>query len=392
MHRSPYALLLLLALALAPHGHAQQALEDAQGDIEEATGTDTSTIDKVVDGLVGTAEGIGEGVGAAGDKIGDGFSAVSGAVGKFFRAVAAGSLAAFDAVGAAGAAAVIGLSAGAIATGQGLAGGLDWTGTSVTAAGLLAGTGAWKAVAWTGAALGSAVAAAAGLYWDLMQPLRPAIVPPTVFAGAAGAGAVATTGVGGWAGWSLLRKWGLLGPVGVAGFSRIDDHSLLEHPIRSQLFESIQSSPGIHASQLARDAGIGWGTVTHHLQKMEKARIVAARKVNNQKCYFQNGGTVGSSDMQMASAVKNDTAGAIADYVTHNPMTSQKQMADQLGISPALASFHVKKLANLGVLEKVRHGKETLLSTTDAMRRLMTSEHGPVAAASVRDATAHFSS
>jgi predicted transcriptional regulator len=59
-------------------------------------------------------------------------------------------------------------------------------------------------------------------------------------------------------------------------------------------------------------------------------------------------------------------------------MTSQKSLSSDLGISPALASFHVKKLVGLGVLDKVRSGKETLLTTTDALRRIVAGESAAV--------------
>ena len=82
--------------------------------------------------------------------------------------------------------------------------------------------------------------------------------------------------------------------------------------------------------------------------------------------------------MAIAGAVKGDTAGDISAFVMSHPMTSQKQMAQALDLSPALVSFHVKKLVNLGVLDKVRHGKETLLTTSDALRRVLAAEKSPV--------------
>jgi len=199
-------------------------------------------------------------------------------------------------------------------------------------------------------------------------------MPVVVFGSVTAVGAAGSAGAGGWAGFQALRKWGLLGSgLGVAGFSRINDTELLEHPLRASIFDVIKTQPGIHASQLARELDVGWGTITHHLDKLQKASLVTTRKVNNQKCFFEQGGEISRQDMAIASALKGDTASGIAQFVSTHPMTSQKQMAEALEISPALASFHVKKLVNLGVLDKFRHGKETLLTTSDGLRRIMAS-------------------
>jgi DNA-binding transcriptional ArsR family regulator len=240
-------------------------------------------------------------------------------------------------------------------------------------------------------ALASVLASGLLSYVGFVAGLRPEHMPVIAFGAVAVSGAAASTGVGTWAGWSALRKWGWMGSS-AAGFSRIDDSELLEHPLRSQIFQVIQSNPGIHASGLARQVGAGWGTITHHLEKLEKGHLVATRKVNNQKCFFENGGTVSRQDMAIAGAVKGDTAGTIASYVMGHPMTSQKLMAESLGISPALVSFHVKKLMNLGVLEKVRHGKETLLTTTESVRRVLAADKSAAVHLEIKDEAFQFGS
>ncbi len=304
---------------------------------------------------------IGDAVEAVGDAItatGQGVVDVGSAAGRL-------ALDAVTGLAAMAASAAVGLARGAAATGDALFATVAWLGAALGAA--LAASG--RTIAWLG---GLAWDAFLG-YWGIVAALRPAPMPAIAYTGMVATTATATSAAGGWAGWNALRKWGVLGSGlgGVAGFSRIQDSQLLEHPVRADMYGLIQHNPGIHASQLARDLDIGWGTVTHHLQKLEKGRLVAARKVRNQKCYFENGGAVPRGDMAVASAVQSDTAARIAEFVAAHPLTSQKDAADALELSPALVSFHVKKLAAYGVLEKMRHGKQVLLTTTEAMRRVM---------------------
>lgn len=395
------ALAALLALAGSAAAQSADPTQDPAQAVNETVDGSKSTLDKALDGIGDAAQGVGDaaeetgkGVGRAGSAVGHALVAAVEAVGK--AAVAAtqflGSAAVSGArlLGGVGLASSLGLAgllvAGGAAAGDALAGLGSLAGSTTAFAAVAVGSGA----AWLGGLVSSGILA----YVGFIVGLRPEGMPMAVFGTVAVTGATASAGIGSWAGWSALKKWGLAGAggLGLAGFTRIDDSELLEHPLRSQIFQVIQQNPGIHASGLARQVGAGWGTITHHLEKLEKGHLVAIRKVNNQKCFFENGGRVSRQDMAIAGAVKGDTAGDIAAFVTGHPMTSQKQMAEALGLSPALVSFHVKKLVNLGVLDKVRHGKETLLTTSDALRRVLAAESSPAAHAELKDESFQYSS
>ncbi len=309
--------------------------------------------------------------GAIGDGVVAGVSAISSTALAASEAVATAVMATTDALVSSsqlvGAAASVALSA----SGNGLA-------VAATAIGDAALTVA-DSIGSAGAFVGAQFAFLGGLYADLVGGLRPSKMPEPVFAGIVATGAAASATAAGVGIFEFVRRFGALaGLPAVGGFSRIEDDKLLNHPLRAQVFQVIQANPGIHASELARRIAVGWGTIVHHLDKLEKGELVAIRKVNNQKCFFELGGKVSRVDMAIAGAVRGDSANQIASFVQAHPMTSQKAMASELGISPALASFHVKKLVGLGVLEKARRGKQTLLTTTESLRRVLAGESGAV--------------
>lgn len=390
-------LLVALVLALA----APAAAQDDPGQAVNQTVEDAdSLLDRTLNGVQDAADGVGDGAQDVGQGAGKGASAIGEAIAAAAKAVGKAAAATAKAVGAASAATVrgvaalglvssIGLAEGLLATGDGLGTGLAAVGALAGVVAVAVGTAVGSGVGWAGRAVAGGLLA----YIGFVAGLRPEDMPVAVFGTVAVTGAAASTGLGSWAGWAALKKWGWLGSgAGLAGFTRIENDELLEHPLRSQIFQVIQSNPGIHASGLARQVGVGWGTITHHLEKLERGSLVATRKVNNQKCFFENGGRVSRQDMAIAGAVKGDTAGDIAGFVSAHPMTSQKQMAESLGLSPALVSFHVKKLVNLGVLDKVRHGKETLLTTSESLRRVLAAESSPAAHAELKDESFQFGS
>ncbi len=364
--------LAVLALLLVAPASAQDTNSTAEK-------VQNATAGSPLDGLLSAAEGAVNGVEGAvdstGDGIGKGAGALGGALTQALVAIGGGAVAATAFVAHAGAAASAALADAVMAIGPvlGAIGAGSAGGLAIAAIGLGDGF------------MFLAIGALNGVlaYAGFVQGLRPDAMPIAAFTAVTTAGAAGSVGAGGWAGMQALRKWGFLGTGlgGLAGFSRISNDELLDHPMRSQIFDVIKEHPGIHASQLAREMGVGWGTITHHLDKLQRGQMVTTRRVNNQKCFFEQGGEISRADMQIASALKGDTASSIAAFVQAQPMTSQKAMAEALDISPALASFHVKKLVNLGVLDKIRHGKETLLTTSDGLRRVMASSDPQVSAA-----------
>lgn len=371
------ALTAFLLLLAAP-AHAQDVGDTTQA-VNQTADEAGNTTSGLLDGLKGVAEGIGDAASATGEGIAKGAGAVGNGLVAAIRLVGVATVATITGIAQMGSAVSTGLGEAAI----GLVAGLGTVGALVASGIAFTGEG----LAWLGSLTWDGLLGGLLAYTGLVGSMRPEAMPMAAFATVTAVGATGSAGAGGWAGFQALKKWGLIGSGlgGVAGFSRINDSDLLEHPLRSNIFETIKDNPGIHASQLARELDVGWGTITHHLDKLQKGKLVATRKVNNQKCFFEQGGEISRQDMAIASALKGDTAAGIADFVSSHPMTSQKQMAEALEISPALASFHVKKLVNLGVLEKFRHGKETLLTTSDGLRRVMASADPHAAAAMQKD-------
>ncbi|MHB8633855.1 MAG: winged helix-turn-helix transcriptional regulator [Thermoplasmatota archaeon] len=324
----------------------------------------------------------GAAVGQAASQAGAGIATAAGALGKFVgeaiaqvgQAIAALASLVGRLAMAAGAGIGQGVAWAAGALGWLLASGLSALASGFQAAGRAIGLMAGL-LANGLAALLSALGALALLLWGLVGLLRPNALSPPLFDAIAATGGAASAGVAGWGLWTTLRRLGW-----VPGFSRIAGDEILEHPGRRALFDVVQANPGIHTSELARRTGTGWGTIVHHLDKLERGRLVVARRVNNQKCYFENGGRVSREDMAVAGALRKDKASLITTYVESHPMATQKQVGAALGMSAALTSFHVRKLANLGVLDVVRRGKETLLATSPALRRVAQLEAPQVAA------------
>ncbi|HWG91060.1 MAG TPA: winged helix-turn-helix transcriptional regulator, partial [Candidatus Thermoplasmatota archaeon] len=256
------------------------------------------------------------------------------------------------------------LADGLAAAGTALAGALAAVGSALASAAkaawsgltsLVTAVGRGLAAAWS--ALGSALAAVgafvSGLWGRLMTQV-PVEARPYALAGAGATGA----GLTGLALWRLLKAFG----GAAALYSRIARSDILENDARNRLFEQVRSSPGMNVSELAEATGLGWGTTVYHLQRLKATGLVSEKRGGNSKCFFVNGGAVSPAAQRAQAALRHEKAQQIVTFLQANPAASQKEMAAALGLSPALVSFHVKRLVEAGVLSKARAGKANTLT------------------------------
>ncbi|PKK85164.1 MAG: hypothetical protein CVT48_06765 [Thermoplasmata archaeon HGW-Thermoplasmata-1] len=232
--------------------------------------------------------------------------------------------------------------------GEGISKAFSATGDALAAA---AG-GAGKAFSQLGSIIGEVFERFGVWLWSL----KPQAMSDGAYAGVVAGASTATVAAAGFGAYYLywLKK---LSPLGMPLFSRISKESMLNNPVRNAVYHAIIQNPGINTSELSRKLGIGWGTTVHHLDKLSSEQMISTRDVKNQKCYFENGGIFSRGEMTALSALKNETALTIFHYIITNPERTQKDIADALGLSPALVSWHVKKLFDEDVVQRVRRGK-----------------------------------
>jgi DNA-binding MarR family transcriptional regulator len=242
----------------------------------------------------------------------------------------------------------------------GVAGALGTLGSALLEGFLALASALAQALAWLASAVGAALGVlASGLAWLLGLLARgagdagravardPRLLAP--------AGAAASAGALAW-----LWKLGKLAPVG-AFFSRLQDHELLRHDARQRIFAFIKERPGAHLSEIAGHAGLGWGATVHHLTKLRGGQLVTAKRVGNHLCHFVNGDGHTAEQQRFLGATKAPKAQAIVQYLQLRGPSTQARIAEELGMSGALVSWHAKRLEEMGVLTRVRVGRASRL-------------------------------
>ncbi len=370
-----------------PAGQADEIELDAVSDeVEGATGQEDAS----------ALEEISELLGSAASAVADAVIASAGAIADVSVAIGHGLWTGITAVGDGLVWTVTAIADGLAWTGQMLWTGLATTGDAIAWLGVqighgtvAIGKGLWSGttaigsgLAWTGQMLWTGLVATGDLLvagslgaWGLLTQLGAALIgawpeDPRHQAAAASAagGTAAAMGAAAWytKAWRYARYLPFLAPL----YTRLSREDLLDHPMRQEIHALIQEKPGIHMSELGRELEASWGTLLHHLDKLEKARLILSEDTSGKRCFFLPG-QVSREHKDILPALENETARAIAEHFADNPGATQKDAADALDLSAALVSWHVKRLEKAGVLTRTREGRTKKVGVTQAAMTAM---------------------
>jgi predicted transcriptional regulator len=99
----------------------------------------------------------------------------------------------------------------------------------------------------------------------------------------------------------------------------------------------------VHTSAVARELKLSWGTAVYHLQVLERHGMLVARPTGRYRCFFAVGDPLADAPRALA-VLRSRTARALAQAVAEEPGIVQKALCARVGVSAALASWHLARL------------------------------------------------
>lgn len=123
---------------------------------------------------------------------------------------------------------------------------------------------------------------------------------------------------------------------------------------RDAIMEHIRRKPGITFRQLARELGLGIGTVQYHLHRLEREGKVVSFRANRKRYLFPN--DFNENYEALMTAISNSTQRRILLLIAEEERTLS-DIASALGLTPATISYHMKRLEKLGLVERRPCGK-----------------------------------
>ena len=121
---------------------------------------------------------------------------------------------------------------------------------------------------------------------------------------------------------------------------------LLDAPVRRQILDLVARQPGLPVGELQALLGVGWGTLHHHLRKLEDADLIHTSLVGRRRLVH-----LGRDDPHAGLAIlRGRTARRIAETIASHPAISITDVARLTGGSPRAVYYHVKRLVEAGLV------------------------------------------
>ena len=135
---------------------------------------------------------------------------------------------------------------------------------------------------------------------------------------------------------------------------------------RKRIFETIQTSPGIHLREMVRSLDMAVGNLQYHLHHMEKKNIVFSVKDEQFVRYFVKDKKLDASDRKILSFLRKKACRHILLALMEIPGMNNKELSSAIGLSASTVSWHVKKLVDAGIVKKTVNGRESNFEVSGA--------------------------
>lgn len=135
-------------------------------------------------------------------------------------------------------------------------------------------------------------------------------------------------------------------------YSRMKRDRVLDHFLRGQIYEYIRLNPGVNFSEILRHFRLNNGTLTYHLNVLEREKYVKSIRDGVYRRYYLMGTKVETDKL---SNVKHKILKVIREY----PGISQANIAKLIGESRRLVNYHIKALQRQHVIDVVKNGRSS---------------------------------
>lgn len=141
----------------------------------------------------------------------------------------------------------------------------------------------------------------------------------------------------------------------VALYHRIRGRDLLASGTRGRVHAHVRDHPGASASDVARALALDPTTARYHLRRLEKAGLASPEGNARRERWF----AAGTLDAPARKALLvPDGARRVLDALATRPHATKSELARALALGRATIAWHVERLADAGLVECARVGRE----------------------------------
>jgi predicted transcriptional regulator len=132
-------------------------------------------------------------------------------------------------------------------------------------------------------------------------------------------------------------------------YTRLSKKDVLDHFVRGQIFGYIKVNPGDNYTTIKKNLDLNNGTLTYHLNVLEKEGLIKSWTNGSHKYFYPQGVKIPGNGIKNPSIYD-----AILKSIRDSPGITVSDIAAVNGISKQLANYHVRKMAAEGTIELER--------------------------------------
>jgi predicted transcriptional regulator len=156
------------------------------------------------------------------------------------------------------------------------------------------------------------------------------------------------------------------------GFRRISLRNVLENQDRARIYSAICATPGIYFRELERTSDINRGTLTYHLELLERANKIVSLTNSGYTHYFQNNGKFSARERIILSEFFNPRKREILSLLMDSPST-MGAIKQHLGVSGPSVWWHLKILINREIIQIRETGNQVEYVLDEQVHRFLCS-------------------
>ena len=131
------------------------------------------------------------------------------------------------------------------------------------------------------------------------------------------------------------------------------------NPTQKKMLDYIAAHPGVHLREICRSIGIAMGDAQFNVNKLEKSgRVISVRRGLYR--FFYSSAVFGQKERDLLSILALDTPRELLLHILGKPDSTQEELAFALAVSQPTISWHLKRLSNLGIIERQQSGSRTV--------------------------------
>lgn len=147
--------------------------------------------------------------------------------------------------------------------------------------------------------------------------------------------------------------------------------------VRQAVDRHVESNPGVHFNELARNLDIATGQAQYHLHNLLDAGSLDTQEVRGRTHYFPPG--YEPWEQRTIALLRRETVRSIIVAALEDPEPSAAGLADELDVARSTISWHVSTLVDSGIAEKTydQKGRSHITLTRPVETRQLLGEVTP---------------